>query len=86
MRKICLVIVLTCTGLAVGCKPEYEALPDTVCPKLVVHTRALFGAGVEDKTDLEMLAVCKASKPKQRGCAMASTKASDMMKCSLVTD
>lgn len=82
MRRLSFAIVL-CTGLVGGCI-EYEALPDTICPKLVVHSRALLGAGVKDKSDAEMLAVCKASTPKQRGCAMVATKGSDIMKCSLV--
>ena len=86
MHRMCLVVVLACTGLVVGCKKEYEALPDTVCPRLVAHSRALLGAGVRDKTNEEMLAVCKASTPKQRGCAMVATRGSDIMKCSLVTD
>ena len=41
---------------------------------------------IRDKTDEELLEVCKASSPKQRGCAMAATKGADIMKCSLVKD
>ncbi len=86
MCRRCLAIVLACVGFVGGCRKAYEALPETICPKLVAHSRVLLGAGVRNKTDEEMLALCKASSPKQRGCAMVATKGADIMKCSLVTD
>ena len=85
MRRI-LVIVLACSGLVSGCTKKFEALPATDCPKVVAHSKALLGAGAKGKSDADMLAVCKASTPKQRGCAMAATEGADIMKCSLVRD
>lgn len=87
MRRLsCFAIVLACTGFLGGCQKKYEALPDTVCPRLVTQSRALLGAGVSDKSDAQLLKVCKSSSPKQRGCVMVATEAADIMKCSLVTD
>jgi hypothetical protein len=86
MRLSCLAIALACIGFTAGCKPVFAALPDSDCPKIVKHSKVLLGAGVRDKTDEELLEVCKASSPKQRGCAMAATKGADIMKCSLVKD
>lgn len=86
MQHFLIGMALVGVGFIGGCKKEYEALPDTACPKVVAHSRALLGAGAQDKSDDEMLAVCKASSPKQRGCAMVATVGADIMKCSLVTD
>ncbi len=83
MRRLSVAFVLACTCLVGGCI-EYEELPDSVCPRLVTHARALLGPGAKDKTNDEMMAACKASTPKQRGCAMVARVGSDIMKCSLV--
>ena len=84
MRNIvCAAMLASILGL-IGCQKEFGALPDTSCPELLTHTRALMGEGVRDKTDEELLGVCKSSSPKQRGCIKAATVASDIMKCSLV--
>ena len=86
MRRLCFVPLLACLFFVVGCKPEYEALPKSACEKIVPHSKKLMGEGISDKSDAELFGVCNASSPKQRGCAMVATSASDLMKCSLVKD
>lgn len=86
MRWLILAGLLTGLTSMVGCKKDYEALPDSACPKIVAHSRALLGEGAKDKTDEELMGVCEASSPKQRGCVMAATEGSDIMKCTLVRD
>lgn len=70
--------------IASACKPTYEELPASDCPKVVEHSRRLLGPGAKGKTTKEMLAICEASTPKQRGCAMQATVGADIMKCSLL--
>ncbi len=72
-------------GIA-GCKTEYPLLKADECPNLIKHSKALLGEGVKDKTDEELLAVCKRSTARQRGCVKMATVAADIMKCSLVQD
>ena len=84
MHRLCVLTVLAGTIALTACAKKYEALPETACPEVVARSKSLLGEGVKDKTDEEMLAVCKASSPKQRGCAMAATVAADIMKCPLV--
>jgi len=86
MRPLCLVTLLVSIGFVGGCKKEYEALPESACPELVAHTKKLLGEGIKDKTTKELLAMCRSSSPKQRGCAKVATVGADIMKCSLVRD
>ena len=86
MRLLCLVPVLASLLFVVGCKPDYEALPKSACAKIVERSKKLMGEGISDKSDAELFGVCNGSSPKQRGCAMVATSASDLMKCSLVKD
>ena len=86
MARLVLAAAILSIAFVAGCKREFEALPDTACPKIVSHSKALLGEGVKDKSDDELLGVCMASTPKQRGCVMAATRGADIMKCSLVKE
>ncbi len=78
-------LVLAATFI-LGCQKDFAAVPESDCPKVIEHSKALLGEGAKGKSQEEMMAVCKASSPKQRGCALAATEAADIMKCSLVKE
>ena len=86
IKRTLIALTLPAALLTFGCQKEFAAIPETECPKVIAHSKALLGDGAKGKTEEEMMSVCKASSAKQRGCAMAATVAADIMKCSLVKD
>jgi len=74
-----------CFG-ATACTEEFPLLEASECPQIVAHSKKLLGDGVKGKSDEEMLGVCRASTPRQRGCVKMATEGADVMKCSLVRD
>ena len=69
-----------------ACAREYPLIAAQECSEIVAHSKKLLGAGVKDKSDDELLGICRASTARQRGCVKLATVAADVMKCSLVRD
>ena len=75
MQKILMIgLFMTLTGCT-----SYDPVSVKDCGKVVTHTKKLLKDHAPPRA--EMMKSCKASTDEERGCAMAATKAAQLMQC-----
>ncbi len=77
-RNIAMACFISIVGFSSGCS-NYDPVAVNECPKVVSHSAALLGKLAPSQT--QMMEECKAADDKERGCAMAATKSSELIKC-----
>ena len=68
-----------CLALSLAGCSSYDPISVKECNKVVSHTKKLLKSHAPPKA--EMMKSCKEATDQERGCAMAATKAAQLMQC-----